>query len=221
MWSGDWVRTASQLQRLIEHADRHGLAPYRTVGLSLQGELFVRTGALEKGLAQLEAGLRSLHQTRHEILTTTFLQAQAEGFMAQGNAGAAIAVLDQALAIARNNGGSCDLPELLRNRGRAAMISGRFGAISEAEQFVEASLGEARNQGAVAWELRAAMTLTGIRRQRGNVGETIEVLDAILKHFGESWTGVDLRSARELVCELRAGSDFRPSPHSDSSQLLT
>jgi tetratricopeptide (TPR) repeat protein len=138
------------------------------------------------------------------MLTTTFLQARAEGFIAQGNADAAIAVLDQALAIARNNGGSFDLPELLRNRGRAAMISGRFGAISEAEQFVEGSLGEARNQGAVAWELRAAMTLAGIRRQRGNVGETIGVLDAILKRFGESRTGIDLRSARELVCELRA-----------------
>jgi predicted ATPase/DNA-binding winged helix-turn-helix (wHTH) protein len=204
MWSGDWVRTASQLQRLIEHADRHGLAPYRAVGLCLQGELFVRTGAVEKGLAQLEAGLRSVHQNRHEMLATTFLQAQAEGFIAQGNADAAIAVLDQALAIARNNGGSFDLPELLRNRGRAAMISGRFSAISKAQQFVEASLSEARNQGAVAWELRAAMTLAGIRRQRGNMGETIEVLEAILKRFGESWTGVDLRSARELVCELRA-----------------
>jgi len=204
LWSGDWVRTAAQLQRLIEHADRHGLAPYHAVGLCLQGELFVRIGAVEQGLAQLEAGLRSVHQSRHEMLTTTFLQAQAEGFIAQGNADAAIAALDQGLAIARNNGGSFDLPELLRNRGRAAMISGRFGAISEAEQFVEGSLGEARNQGAVAWELRAAMTLAGIRRQRGNVGETIEALDAILKRFGESWTGIDLRSARELVCELRA-----------------
>jgi predicted ATPase len=71
-----------------------------------------------------------------------------------------------------------------------------------AETAFEEALSIARNQQAKSWELRAAMSLARLWRDKGKVQQARELLAPVCGWFTEGFDTRDLKEAKALLEEL-------------------
>jgi hypothetical protein len=199
LWVGDWTNAESMIERLIDHAAKHFLGPYHAVGIGQKGELLLRRGDLAGGIEHLRRSQPTLYSTRHRIMTTVFATAQAEGLALQNQSGAALRLIDGAIAQVGDRGESFDMPEMLRVKGD---ILARSGQPAEAESFLQKSLDLSRRQCALGWELRGAISLGQLWRNNGRAGEARALIEPLLARYQEGLATRDLLSARNLLNAL-------------------
>jgi predicted ATPase len=202
MWNGDLDAGEAHIDRFIEQAERYSLAPYQAVGRGVKGELLVRRGQPESGIAELRAALETLHSLRYELLTTAFSTTIAEGLAMMGRFDGAIEAIDETIALVERNGDLFMMPELLRVKA-AILISVPEPEPSKAEQCFLDSLDLAGRQGALAWQLRTATSLAHLRSKQGRPDEARDVLTPIHARFTEGFDNTDLKAAARLLRELR------------------
>ncbi|MFJ2481821.1 ATP-binding protein [Pseudomonas sp. NPDC087598] len=75
--------------------------------------------------------------------------------------------------------------------------------VQEAEAILQQALSIARSQGALAWELRSAISLARLWQQQSRYREAVDLLTPIYQRFNEGYATPDLRNVRELLDELR------------------
>jgi predicted ATPase/DNA-binding winged helix-turn-helix (wHTH) protein len=199
LWCGDFEEAEEIIDRLITYAEQYSLGPYRTVGQGLKGELLVKRG--DASVNALKEAMDALRVERHMILQTVFATALAEGLAAIGSHEEGLAAIEQAIASIAPNGGSFDLPEMLRVRAEILATKPNPDE-DEAERQLQRALDCAQQQGALAWELRAAMALARLRSRRGRVGPARELLNERYRRFSQGLDTSDLRQARQLLSEL-------------------
>jgi predicted ATPase len=90
--------------------------------------------------------------------------------------------------------------ELDRHKGQLLLRQGNTDA---AEELYRTALGIAQEQGAKLWELRAAMSLAGLRRDQGRRAEARDLLARVYSWFTEGFDTPDLTEAKALLDELR------------------
>jgi predicted ATPase len=150
----------------------------------------------------LQATMETLLAERHTILQTTFAKALAEGLAALGRHDEALPVLDEAIASTARNGGSFDLPEILRVKGRL-LETGPAQNHSEAEAYFIRALESASAQGALGWELRSAISLARLWSRQGRFAAARDALAERYERFTQGFRTADLREAKQLLAELR------------------
>jgi predicted ATPase len=74
--------------------------------------------------------------------------------------------------------------------------------ISKAETHFEYALAVAREQQAKSWELRAAMSLAQLWRDRGERAKARELVAGVYDWFGEGFETLDLQQAKTLLNNL-------------------
>jgi len=200
LWSGDHATAAGIIERLIVHAERHSLGPYIHVGLGLRGELAVKRGDPEGGLALLRRAQDALQNHRHGILDTVFATAQAEALGHLGQRPEATIAIDRAIACAERKGDSFDLAEMLRLKASLVAVD----SPDEAEPCYARALQVARAQGALGWELRAATSLAHLWIARSQASAAHELVRATLGRFTEGFQTADLLAAQALLSGDRA-----------------
>jgi predicted ATPase len=94
------------------------------------------------------------------------------------------------------------LPELFRVKGATILRAQKPDAETEAEAQFIASINLARDQQASAWELRTAISLAQLQRDRGRKNEARELLMPIFSQFTEGFGTTDLKIANQLLDEL-------------------
>ena len=75
---------------------------------------------------------------------------------------------------------------------------------AKAEDYFERALTVARQQQAKSWELRAAMSLARLWRDRGKQQQACELLAPVFGWFTEGFDTRDLKEAKALLDELHA-----------------
>ena len=78
----------------------------------------------------------------------------------------------------------------------------RQGHAEAAEALYQKALSIAEKQGAKLWELRAATSLAGLRREQGRHAEARDVLVPIYNWFSEGFDTPDLKEAKVLIDQL-------------------
>jgi predicted ATPase len=73
---------------------------------------------------------------------------------------------------------------------------------TEAMDCLEESLAVAREQGALAFELRSACTLASWLSERGQRDQARRALSPVYERFTEGFETADLRTARQLMKDL-------------------
>jgi predicted ATPase len=73
----------------------------------------------------------------------------------------------------------------------------------EAETWFSRSMDLAREQSALAWELRAATSFAHLRARQGRCGEASRVLRSVYVRFTEGFGTPDLKAAKRLLDELK------------------
>jgi predicted ATPase/DNA-binding winged helix-turn-helix (wHTH) protein len=193
------------IERLIAHADKHSLGPFRTIGLGLKGTLSIHRGEAGAGIELLRTALDTLHADRYELHNPTFLGTLAEGLATTGHLDAAVIAIDDAIARVESNGQAFNLPELLRIKGTILMSSPQADLPKANELFLR-SIETARRQHALAWELRTATGMARLRLAQNRHDHAFAVLAPVYDRFTEGFESFDLKAARQLLDRLRSRS---------------
>jgi predicted ATPase len=198
IWEGNLTVAEEYIDRFIGEADRHCLEPYQAVGRGVKGELAVKRGQAETGIALLRDALEMLHGHRYELLTTTFNSALAEGLAIAGRNEEALALIDRAIALVERNGDLFMMPELLRIKAGILMTSpGSDFAL--AEQYFLQSLQLAERQSALSWQLRTATGLAQLYSMQNHSDQAKNILAPLYRRFTEGFETSDLQAARNLL----------------------
>jgi predicted ATPase/DNA-binding winged helix-turn-helix (wHTH) protein len=198
LWRGDWSREEEIIDRLASHAAKHSLSPYVAVATGLRGEVEIKRGRPDVGVNLLRDSLQAVHANRYEIRTGVFINALAEGLNDLRQHAAALAAIDEAIALVERQGGYLNMPESLRIKGE--ILASTPGTDPQlAEQCLLDAMRWSHGQAALSWELRAANSLARLRLKQGRIKPARLVLAPVYRRFTEGHDTADLVIARNLL----------------------
>lgn len=198
LYTGDLAAADALMLRLRAHLRQHALSVWCLLSRCLQGMISIERGdgACVDELAGLLGQLRA---SGYGLRQSFYSAALARGQALAGRPGEALATLDDALALCEQTAERWFLPELLRIKGELLRQDARPGA----EALFRQSLGLARRQGALALELRAALSLAELLVDGGRAGEAEALVDAVRARFTDGHRTADLARAARLAADLR------------------
>jgi predicted ATPase len=200
--AGDLTAAERYTVMLSSQTERHGFGVWHVYADIFKGELLVRRGHLDAGLALLQASVGKLRDARFCQHQTAFLGVLAESLARAGRLDDARTAIDEALSQCKRTGERWCMSELLRISGEIGLRDIAADAAGVAEQAFLEALDWARRQQALSWELRSATSLARLRRNQGRVAEARSLLAPVLDRFAEGFGTSDLRSAKSLLDEL-------------------
>jgi predicted ATPase/DNA-binding winged helix-turn-helix (wHTH) protein len=200
--TGDLVTAERAVTILNDHAARHQTNYWKIVGHCLEGELLIRRGAFSSGGALLSNALDSCEKTGWAVCYPAFRGVLAEGLAGQGRHGDALIAVEQGLVAAERGGERWSVAELLRIKGECLLEEESERSDVEAENCFARALDVARQQGALFWELRAAMGLARKRNGQGRAADARQVLASVYDRFTEGFETADLKAAERLLATL-------------------
>jgi predicted ATPase/DNA-binding winged helix-turn-helix (wHTH) protein len=201
LWCGELDAAREVLERLMTHPNWHALPSLHATAFVLKGELLLRQGDSERGLGLLKSAPSMMRADRQTIQLARANCALAEGLAAAGQLNEALTVIDGAIAETAAGSEAAQFPELLRVKAHV-LLSMPSSDEALVESVTMRALDEARRQGALAWELRAGMTLAQLRLKQGRAREGRELLSSLYARFTEGFETRDLRAARETLAAL-------------------
>jgi predicted ATPase/DNA-binding winged helix-turn-helix (wHTH) protein len=200
LWTGGWSEAERIIDRLIVCSEKYSLRSYHAIGLGLKGKFSFRRGDAEAGLRLLTASLNALEAGQHASLTGVLTSDLAIALATAGRIYEAEAAIDKAMAFGEPTRSHFHLPEMMRIKGEI-LASGSHAC--DAEAWFSRSIDLAREQAALAWELRAAASLAHLGARQGRGDEASRVLRPVYDRFTEGFDTPDLRAAKRLLDELR------------------
>lgn len=185
--------------RTLAESQTQGFPLFLAVGVIHQGLAQIRRGAVETGLATLEAGIAHYRATGARLNLAYFLSLRAEGQLTLGNAASALAATDEAIRHAEESLDSFYLPELHRLQGEAQLLAGQSEA---ARHSFERAVSEAARQGARTLELRASTSLAALARATQDRRASCETLRTLRLTFSEHDVYADVKTADLMLNTL-------------------
>jgi predicted ATPase len=195
-------------------SETHGLALIGAMASVVRGWVSVCRGELAEGIAQMRRGLAAQLATGAELLRPWWLSLIAEACERTGAVRQGLEFLDEAERAMERSHERYWEAEIHRLRGHLLLAG--LDPLSEsevhlAEECFLRALETARRQGARSLELRAAVSLSRLRRDDGRETEARDLLAPIYTWFSEGLDTPDLREAAALAGEL--GLPLRRAPH--------
>jgi predicted ATPase len=203
LFVGDLAAAEHWVAMLIEHSERHALAVWQIWGRCLKGVLLIKRGEFDVGLPLLRTALDELRGTGYVLRYTGFLGVLAEGLGRAGQVAEGLATIGEALARTERGEARWCTAELLRIKGELLLLEGARNAAAIAEDHFQQAVDWARRQGALSWELRAAMSLARLRRGQARRKEARRLLVSVYDRFTEGFATTDLGAAKALIDDLR------------------
>jgi predicted ATPase len=208
-------------EELLQQAGEQGVTWWLEGGRALRGWALAQQGRWSEGVAQVREGIAGHRASGIEMRQTFQLALLAESLKAGGQIDEGLAVAAEALALVEATGERFYEAELHRIRGELLLLR-KAGerrpspsepaparppgpdppALPGAEACFRRALDVARRQGAKSLELRAALSLARLLRDRGRRAEGRRLLAGTFGWFTEGWDTPDLEDARALLEEL-------------------
>jgi predicted ATPase/predicted Ser/Thr protein kinase len=192
----------------IAHADQeialcreYGLAQELEWGQCYRGLALAHMGRPDAAVEVLTESLATQRRISAGLLRGMFLTFLAEALCAAGRPGDGISALDEAVEHAESTLERFYMAETHRVRGD---LLRSLGNRASARRSYEQALAFSRQQGALAFELRAATGLARLSRDEGDAAAGAALLQPIYSRFTEGLATGDLAAARALVAELSA-----------------
>jgi predicted ATPase/DNA-binding winged helix-turn-helix (wHTH) protein len=195
LWTGNLSAAANYTRSLVDLSSRHGLSHWAPYGARYRRVIALKGGNVGsiEGIDQSDAHLRSL----------TAWAELADALAKSGRSDEGLAALDGFAAQSPELGGFA--PEFLRLRGELLLLQNAPAAAKPSENLFRQALDFAHQQGALSWELRAAMSLGRLLRNQGRHGDAIVCLHPVYNRFTEGFDTADLIAAKRLLDDLGSG----------------
>jgi non-specific serine/threonine protein kinase len=182
---------------ILEQADQHALHTFHALAVCAKGRVLFMRGEPASGAAALRAGLTQFEATGYRSLQTIFRGYFAEALTAAGNADEGLAEIQAALRFAEQTEYMRFVPELLCIHG--SLIALRQPDDPAADQIFQRAIDLSRQQQALYWELRAALSLAELWQMQGRQTEAYTLLRPIHRRFTEGFAAPVLIRASALL----------------------
>jgi predicted ATPase len=185
-WCGDYVSARELTDQLAEVSKLHIFARWHRLALCYQRSVALLTNSADASKNELLVQADPIGLLQRDMLSTI-----SEYWV-------------DAAIIRRAERGLCGwcTSEILRVGGITIQREGVGGAVAAAESRFRAALQIARDQGALAYELRNALSLSRLLMQQGRLSQARIELSTVFERFQEGHGTADLRTARTLLTEL-------------------
>ena len=200
--TGDFATADREIARLIAVAQGLNALVWEPTGHFLKGKLLVERGAFAQGLLVLRDAFETCDRTGWRISYAEFKSALALGLAKTGLLDEALVALDEAMAAEREEGYGWFAPELLRIKGDVLLQQAADQSTLAAEECFDQAAQLAREQGALSWELRVALSVARLRISQGRRREARATLAPVYDRFTEGFATADMQAARALLEEL-------------------
>ncbi|WP_027545720.1 winged helix-turn-helix domain-containing protein [Bradyrhizobium sp. WSM2254] len=192
----DLQKIARALSRLDTTVAKHSLEPFRAAALAFRGWYLIRLARESEGVLLLRDSLDK--HLRFAGFVTQFVAELAVCLAKQNERTEALALIDESIAaeVASNRG--LHLPALFLAKGQAFTF-GDVPDLPAAEQCFERSMELARQQSALAFELRAGLELARVWIARNEARRVHDLIAPIYDRFTEGFATPDLVLARRLI----------------------
>jgi predicted ATPase/DNA-binding winged helix-turn-helix (wHTH) protein len=199
--TGDFATADREITRLIEAATGLNAHLWQTAGRFLKGQLLVERGEFAQGLLVLRDAFETCGRTGWRLSYAEFKGALALGLAGTGRLDEALVALDDAVAADREgaDGYVWYVPELLRIKGEVLLRQAADRSIPMAEDCFNQAAQMAREQGALFWELRIALSVARLRVSQGRHREARAPLASVYDRFTEGFATADLQAARAML----------------------
>jgi len=195
---GDLVAAENYVGMLLENSTRHALPHWRAYGRCYQGALVMRCGDIRSGAGLLRTGFAELGEAESAVLRLVKLLA-IETLGHAGQIADGLTSIEEAIEHSERLEERWLTAELLRVKGQLLLLRGGNGSAAAAEDHFRQALDWAARQGALSWELRAAMSLAGLLRHQGRSADAKTLLQPVYDRFTEGFDTADLKEAKLLL----------------------
>jgi hypothetical protein len=205
-------RRAETLTRLVYDRGMEVWQPWADV---LRGRLLLERGEWQAGAERIGRGLDGWRAGGARVGTAVPLAMLAEASLRMSEAEQGLAALDEAQACVEETGHAYLEADLHRLRGEMLLAASREGDgnyEAQAEVCFKRAIEIAGQQGARAWELRAAVSLARLWSSQGKPREARGLLAPIYREFTEGFDTPDLREAGQMLASLGEPVEGEPEP---------
>src|SRR5467141_1518295 len=203
-WIDDLDQIEKTLSKLEITAETHSLEPYRAIALGLRGRYLIRLSRVAEGIQLLRGSLEELKNRRYEMPVTDFVSELAVSLAKQNARAEAVALVNESIAGQMKGNRVLPVPKLFLAKG-LAFAYGDAPEVRTAECCLEKAMDLARQQSALAFELRAGLELARIWIGRDEVQRANDLVAPIYSRFSEGFGAPDLVMARELLGQTGRG----------------
>lgn len=187
------------VELLRKHTKPRALDIWHSYAVCFEAALDIENGNASIGLESLQPAMEELRRSGFGHYRTSFLLMRARGLVLLGRVSEAMTSIEDAIGICGRTGECWCLPELHRTAGEIALLKHEPHGLDSAVQAFDRALKLAREQQALAWQLRAATSmarcLVGDRRLKGALAD----LDEIYTQFTEGRDRPELLAAAKLL----------------------
>jgi predicted ATPase/DNA-binding winged helix-turn-helix (wHTH) protein len=199
--TGDFATADREIARLIEVARGLNAHLWETAGHFLKGKLLVERGEFAQGLLVLRDAFETSDRTGWHVSYTEFKGALALGLAGIGRLAEALLALDDAMAAEGEDGHGHGWysPELFRIKGELLLQRAGEKSTLAAEDCFNQAAQMAREQDALFWELRIALSVARLRVSQGRQHDARVALASVYDRFTEGFGTADMEAARSLL----------------------
>jgi predicted ATPase len=202
--TGNFVAAETAISSMIESAASAAVPFWTTAGQFLRGKLLVEQHQFAEGLAVLRDAFDVCDRTGWQVSYPEFTGSLALALAGLGQQDEAHDAVCNAIEVAGGgeDGQQWYVPELLRIKGEVLLRQSSDQAIQAVEACFAQAADMAHEQGALFWELRAALSAARLQvREKNRTGAT-QVLRPVYDRFTEGLDTADLKEAGLLLASL-------------------
>jgi len=201
---GDLEEADRAIAQLMEAATRANTLFWKTYARFLKGKLLVERREFAAAAATLEDAFDTCRRTGWNASFPEFKGALALAFAGLNRLDEACVAMEDAIAGAgqREDGQEWYMPELLRIKGEVLLQQDAERNVPQAEDCYDQAAQMARQQRALFWELRVALSLARLRMTQRRCVEARRVLQPVYNRFTEGFEA----AFRSITARLAATS---------------
>ena len=196
---GDLVAAERAIAVMSDWATQLDATLWRMIATCWKAVLLIERGEFAQGVELLSPALKACEQSGWQMGYVQFLGCLAEGLAGLGDLEDAVSTVERAIAWADHRGEAWCRAELLRMKGELMLRQSGIARAAEAEDCFQAATEIAREQGALLWELRTALSLARLRITQGRPDEARQLLRPVYDRFTEGGDMPTLSASRALL----------------------
>ncbi len=196
-----WGEAQQQGEALMERCETYGFTYWHLSGRALRGYAMAMQGQVETGLAQLYRSLEIKKDSGSDQALPQLMAFLAEAHLTKGDGPQGLEAINQGLDLVNKNDERLWEAELYRLKGELLRLQPMVDTAEPEACFVQA-LSLARQQGAKAWELRAAVSLARLWQEQGKCEAARTLIAPLYAWFAEGFETADLQEAKALLDAL-------------------
>jgi TOMM system kinase/cyclase fusion protein len=198
-YRGDTAATRELAGRLMTLSTEQRLYGWLASAMIAQGGTLLGSGDAHGAIAQISQGLDLFRAAGVMLSYSWFLPDLAAAYGAAGKISEGLATVNEGLSRCENELLRFQEPELWRVKGELEL---REHNTSTAEASFRRAIEISQARHAKSFELRAAIGLSHLLRQRGKVADARSLLASVYEWFGEGFETRDLRNAKGQLASL-------------------